>query len=227
MAVGDSLYQDKYKALSSAISNRVWADKDLVSSLKRLGVDKDSFELADIGNALADFIAVKFSCPPSRWQSFLKGDKGALSTIEKKGAVAFFGKGRCAVCHTPPLFSDFKFHSIGVPQGDFGPHTRTRDLGRAGVTNKADDLYLFRTPPLIAVKDTAPYGHNGVFSTLESVVVHHVNPVQLFLDKPELMEGNDRYRLGRYLDARSELLRAIEVFSDDDLKSIISFLEAI
>lgn len=226
-AVGDSLYQEKYKALSKAISDRVWDDDELSRAALDSGLKQDKFELADIGNSIAEFIASEFSCPKSRWDDFLRGDRSALTESQKRGAVNFFGSARCSGCHTPPLFSDFKYYSIGTPQGRFGPHSRARDLGRASVTNRQEDMYLFRTPPLIAVSKTAPYGHNGVFPTLESVILHHVNPIPFFLDNPMYAQDKDLFRLGRYIDSRSKRLRYIEINSDDDLSSIISFLEAL
>jgi cytochrome c peroxidase len=226
-AVGDTLYQDRYVALSKAIRERVWADVELARATAASGVTYDSFELADIGNAIADFIQSEFSCPESKWNDFLSGDSSALSEVEKKGAVSFFGAARCAGCHSPPLFSDFKYHGIGTPQGEFGPQSRARDLGRASVTNLSKDMYLFRTPPLIAVSKTAPYGHNGVFPTLESVVLHHVNPVAFFLKNPDYNKGGELLRLGRYIDSRSKKLRYIEISSVEKLAAITAFLETL
>ena len=226
-SVGDKLYQDKYDALSKSISSRVWSSPELSSAALDAGLSKEDFELADVGNALAEFIASEFSCPRSKWQDFLRGDKEALTPSQKTGAITFFGAARCASCHTPPLFSDFKHHSIGVPQGAFGPHTRTRDIGRAAVTNSPEDIYLFRTPPLISVSKTAPYGHNGIFPNLESVILHHVNPVTFFIDNPNYSRENDLLRLGRYLDSRSSRLKFIEINSLEDLSSIIDFMETL
>ena len=56
----------------------------------------------------------------------------------------------------------------------FDPYVR--DVGRMGETDDLDDAYRFRTPSLRNVELTAPYGHNGAYSTLEGVVRHHLNP---------------------------------------------------
>src|SRR5262249_31012202 len=47
--------------------------------------------------------------------------------------------------------------------------------GRAAVTGAPGDLFAFRTPPLRNVALTAPYFHNGSFTTLESAVRHYIN----------------------------------------------------
>jgi cytochrome c peroxidase len=88
-------------------------------------------------------------------------------------------------------------------------------------------MYLFRTPPLIAVSKTAPYGHNGVFPTQESVVLHHVNPVAFFLKNPDYNKGGELLRLGRYIDSRSKKLRYIEISSVEKLAAITAFLETL
>jgi cytochrome c peroxidase len=49
------------------------------------------------------------------------------------------------------------------------------DWGRAHVTGRRDDKYAYRTPTLLGVEVTAPYGHSGVFNTLEEIVQHHLN----------------------------------------------------
>jgi cytochrome c peroxidase len=56
-----------------------------------------------------------------RWVS--KGEESnEISASAKRGAKLFVGKAACVDCHSGPLFSDDKFHNIGVPQsGDFVP----------------------------------------------------------------------------------------------------------
>ncbi len=52
--------------------------------------------------------------------------------------------------HQGPLFSDFKFHSIGVR--DFG--LDCHDLGRYVATQRLEDKYKFRTAPLVFLRHT-------------------------------------------------------------------------
>ena len=52
-----------------------------------------------------------------------------------------------------------------------------RDVGRMGESDTLKDAYRFRTPSLRNVALTAPYGHNGAFPTLESMIQHHSNPI--------------------------------------------------
>ncbi len=229
--VGDKVYYDKYMAVGEAIRSRIINSNDastraLREKLSAAGIDPQKLELVDIGNLLAQFIADEFRCEESNWDRYLKGDLQALTTRQKEGAVLFFGKGRCASCHDGELFSDFEYHSIGTPQGEFGPHSRHRDIGRAGVTNRLEDLYRFRTPPLIEVSSTAPYGHNGVFQTLEEVVTHHYNPMEFYIKHRDYYLI-DYYRIGKLMGSRDKLLTTIDLKSKDEIEKIVAFLKAI
>jgi cytochrome c peroxidase len=226
-SVGDKLYDQRYYAVSDVIRKRIRTDADAVElkeALLSVDVDVDRVELLDIGKLIGKFIAVNFQCEKSPWDAYLSGDLEALTESQKQGALLFYGKARCSVCHSGKLQSDFDYHSIGVPQRDFGPHSRRRDLGRAAVTLDQEDLFKFRTPPLLGVKDTAPYGHNGAFSTLESVIVHHVNPLEHFLNRDEVY---NKFSYGRVHDSRDEILSAITINGQKELDKLVKFLEAL
>lgn len=46
--------------------------------------------------------------------------RSGLSPAAERGLKVFIGRGSCIDCHNTPLFSDGKFHNIGIPQ--VGPH---------------------------------------------------------------------------------------------------------
>jgi cytochrome c peroxidase len=46
----------------------------------------------------------------------------------------------------------------------------TEDPGRFLITKNRKDWKAFRTPSLLEISRTAPYMHNGVFTTLEDVI---------------------------------------------------------
>jgi len=114
----------------------------------------------EVSQALAAYLKTlhERDTPFDRW---INGDTHALSDEAKQGFTIFTTKGGCVRCHTPPYFSDFHFHNIGV---------NSIDPGRYEVTGKADDRSAFRTPDLRQVARTAPYMHNGSLPTLESVI---------------------------------------------------------
>lgn len=116
------------------------------------------------------------------------------------------------------------FHSVGVPQGTQGPHMFGQDLGRALVTYRTEDRYKFKTPSLISVSKTAPYGHNGIFPSLESVVKYHISPMFFYRDPKvtdEIILKNNES-----LASRSEVLRWIKI-DEEELVSLLKFLETL
>lgn len=95
----------------------------------------------------------------SRFDQYMRGDSAALTTGEKEGLHLFLKTG-CAKCHSGPMFSDFKLHTLGVPDSE---NLKESDSGLEG-------KYAFRTPSLRNLRYTSPYMHSGKFATLEQVL---------------------------------------------------------
>ncbi|WP_024768548.1 cytochrome-c peroxidase [Aquimarina macrocephali] len=116
----------------------------------------------------------------SPWQEWLKGDYDAMSDAEKKGAISFFGNGKCYQCHTGPALNDKSFHAFGM--GDFDNSNKALVLdsagfenvkkGRGGFTKNPNDNYKFKTPTLYNITDNGFYGHGGTFTSVRDVVVY-------------------------------------------------------
>ena len=132
--------------------------------------------IAEIGEALAAYIALDFESRDSNFDKFLAGYTSALNAAQKRGMDLFYGKAACSSCHAGPLLTDQKFHALALPP--FGPgRTRrfdpyVRDVGRMAETDRIEDSYRFRTPSLRNVALTAPYGHNGAFPDLDLSLIH-------------------------------------------------------
>ena len=111
----------------------------------------------------------------------------------------------CADCHTPPLFSNYRFYNAGV-----GMDKEKPDDGRKDVTKKEGDRGKFRVPRLREVANTAPYFHDGSAATLEDAVA--------------LMAagGKDNPNLSPMLKAVRE-----PKLSADDQKDLVEFLKAL
>jgi cytochrome c peroxidase len=103
-----------------------------------------------------------------------------LSSNELSGYHLFIGKASCSNCHlsflgvdssgnpAPPLFTDFTYANVGLPRNWNIPGTPAPDPGLGG---RADiELGKHKVMSLRNIAITPPYGHNGVFSTLEQVV---------------------------------------------------------
>ena len=138
--------------------------------------------IVHIANAIGDFINAEWRTHDSPFDFYLAGDRSALDAAQTRGLDLFYGKARCATCHSGVLLSDQKFHALALPP--FGPgRTRVfdpypRDTGRMAETDRLEDAYRFRTPTLRNVARTGPYGHNGAYATLEGIVRHHLDPLK-------------------------------------------------
>ena len=113
--------------------------------------------------ALANFerTLIDFS---SAFDSYINGEGSSLSAEAVKGGQLFYGKANCVECHSGVLLTDFSFANNGSAILD------SSDYGRELLTNESDDRYVFKTPSLRFVKQTAPYMHDGSVSTLAAVI---------------------------------------------------------
>lgn len=122
-----------------------------------------------ISDAIAEFERTLIT-PNSRFDQFLKGDKNALTPIEKKGYALFQDKG-CTTCHSGTYFGGNSYQVVNESYfKQRGGKLTDADLGRYNVTKKAEDKHRFKVPMLRNVAVTAPYFHDGKVKTLEQAV---------------------------------------------------------
>lgn len=151
-----------------------------------------------VGEALSEFQnELVFAKAPI--DLFARGDRKAMTDSQKRGALVFFGKGKCSSCHNVSsgpgeLFSDFQMHNIGVPplypefeaEGnvEFKGHNKDLDLGLAEFTDEAkrEDWYRFRTSPLRNVGLAPTFMHNGAYTRLEDAIEHHLDAKKALLN---------------------------------------------
>ncbi len=137
--------------------------------------------ILNVQRALAAFVDAQIFVE-TPWREYLEGTLTAISEDAKQGARLFLkakadGGLGCAGCHAGDRFTDEAFHNAGFPQigRGFGRADHT-DPGRWGVTRVEEDIGTFRTPILLNVARTAPYGHAGTFQTLEELLQYHADP---------------------------------------------------
>jgi cytochrome c peroxidase len=154
----------------------------------------------DLGVAIAAFERTQYS-GNSPFDRYLAGNATAIDDSAKRGWALFNGKARCNDCHafnaTAPLFSDQKFHNIGVaarkqsfPElahaalgivktGDekqideMAIGSKFSELGRFLVTKNQSDIGAFKTETLRNIGITGPYMHDGSMATLWDVIDHY------------------------------------------------------
>ncbi len=117
--------------------------------------------------------------PFNRW---VTGDATALTEQQKRGAILFYtnveeGGAGCSLCHSGDFFTDESMQNTATIQiGEGKGDGIEDDFGRERETGRLIDRYKFRTPSLLNVSVTAPYGHAGAYDTLEQMVSHYSNP---------------------------------------------------
>ena len=115
----------------------------------------------------------------SKFDKNMQGKLENLSTSEKNGFNLFMGKAACATCHFPPVFNgtvppkfdETELELIGVPEAkDTINPMVSDDLGRYKLYKVDERKHYFKTSTVRNIDKTAPYMHNGVYTTLEEIV---------------------------------------------------------
>ena len=149
-------------------------------SLFRLAYPNDQNPISqyNIANAISSYTRSLVALN-SRFDQFMRGDKTKMNAAEINGFNLFMGKGKCATCHfvplfnglVPPEFTETESEVLGVPvDKNQSKPTLDPDLGKYNFTKAVIHKHSFKTPTLRNIELTAPYMHNGVYSTLEEVI---------------------------------------------------------
>lgn len=147
------------------------------------GVPDDSLKSRVInGLAIAAYerTVVANKAPFQKW---LRGDHSAMTSIEKEGAILFFGKAQCVSCHTGPALNSMAFYGLGMADlGGPGVNLATgvdyaTMRGRGGFTNRPEDDFKFKVPQLYNLRDSKFYGHGANYHSVLDVVKYKNNGV--------------------------------------------------
>lgn len=101
----------------------------------------------------------------------VKRGQATFTTEEQNGYAIFQSK--CTGCHAEPLFTDNSYRNTGIPVDPF-----LNDYGRMKITGRKEDSLKFRVPSLRNVYLTFPYGHDGRFYAVVSMLEHYSDGVQ-------------------------------------------------
>ncbi|MEO0472035.1 MAG: cytochrome C peroxidase, partial [Bacteroidota bacterium] len=140
-----------------------------------------------VNTAIAAYVASLrgFDSP---FDQYVRGEKEEINPAVVRGFNLFMGKAACGTCHfapgfqglVPPLYHESETEVLGVPKeaqcevAEIDP-----DLGRYanGQPKNFVDFYKhsFKTSTVRNVALTAPYMHNGVYTSLEEVMEFYNN----------------------------------------------------
>lgn len=156
----------------------------------------------------------------SKFDKFLQG-KATLTLEEQNGFAVFMdeAKGDCFHCHgsnNNPLWTDNKFHNNGLD-------TNFTDLGLGKVTGDPNDNGKFKSPSIRNLAFTAPYMHDGRFTTLEAVINHYSEGLKRSATIDPLMKKINQGGIRLSATEKSNLKAFLLSLSDEDFISNTSF----
>ena len=198
----------------------------------------------DISNALSHYQKSQIFTK-SPWSNYLAGNNDSLTEKQKQGAVLFFsgiennGAG-CYQCHSSEHFSDEQFHVLAIPQIGKGKNVGRYgddDFGRYLVTGKQQDKYAFRTPALLNVELTQPYGHDGAYEKLTDIIKHHNSPETILNESlikklpanipNKNVMTNTGYALQQLKQKPQTLMKLKVKLDDKQLDALVAFLKSL
>ena len=156
----------------------------------------------------------------TKFDQYLLGNT-SLSQQELNGFTIFMSedKGDCFHCHgsdNNPLWTDNDFHNNGLD-------TSFNDLGLGTVTGDPNDNGKFKSPSLRNLVYTAPYMHDGRFSTLEEVINHYSEGLQNSSTIDPLMKKVNQGGVQLTPLEKADLKAFLITLTDDDFINNPSF----
>lgn len=169
---------DEMRGSIEDITAMIAADNTYKALFKTAYPEIKEVEPVYVQNALAVFVRSlsPFNAPFDR---YMRGDKRALTDDQKEGFNVFMGKARCGTCHFVPLFNgtvppDYQrteSEVLGVTtNANFKQPVLDTDRGRGAFNKFPQWQHAFKTSTLRNIAKTAPYMHNGAYTTLEQVM---------------------------------------------------------
>jgi cytochrome c peroxidase len=138
--------------------------------------DRAAIDTLEVMNAIGSYVR-SLVMLDSRFDQYMRGNSAALNTGEINGFNLFMGKAKCGTCHYMPLFNGTfppryvrtESEVIGVPE-DTIKKKIDGDMGRYEIIRIGAFKHAFKIPTLRNAARTAPYMHNGVFTSLRQVM---------------------------------------------------------
>lgn len=197
----DPNYNSPNFGIRAAVLTLLNNNAEYVALFKKIypQVPSQPIDFIMVSEVVAEFeLFLTFADAP--FDKFAAGNRSAMTTDQKKGALVFFGKGNCISCHavtgsSNQMFSDFDEHNVGTPQiypafgagtgnvpfSDLDCPTKTAtgtlDYGLEEFSGLMTDRYKFRSSPLRNVVLQSSFFHNGSFTDLKKAIKFHLDPV--------------------------------------------------
>jgi cytochrome c peroxidase len=141
-----------------------------------------------------------------------------FSAAENEGKALFFGPAQCARCHGTETFTAPVAKNNGLD-------IVSADRGVGAITNNPQQNAFFKAPSLRSIELSAPYMHDGRFTTLEQVIEHYNSGVKNAATlAPELRNPNGTpRRLNLTQQQKNSLLAFLKTLTDTGINTDAKF----
>ncbi|RXK58403.1 c-type cytochrome [Lacibacter luteus] len=134
-----------------------------------------------------------------------------FTAAENRGKALFFSaQTACATCHGTETFTAPRSENNGL-------ESPIADRGVGAITNNTADEGKFKVPSLKSIELTAPYMHDGRFSTLEQVIEHYNSGIKFNTNLPPQLrnaDGTGPRRLNLTQQQKDDLLAFLRTLTD-------------
>ena len=138
--------------------------------------ERTAIDTLEVINAIGSYLRT-LTLFNSRFDAYMRGNAAAMNKEELHGFNLFMGKAKCGTCHymplfngtVPPKFTKMESEVLGVPRSAT-LNVIDDDLGRFNIQQTPSFKHAFKVATVRNASRTAPYMHNGVFSTLDQVM---------------------------------------------------------
>lgn len=166
--------------------------------------------------AISQFMVTMVSAD-SKYDRVLKG-KTTFTAEENEGYQLF--RNNCASCHSGALFTDESFRNTGMYY-----NAQYNDRGRYRVTLDWNDNMKFRVPSLRNVEYTAPYMHDGRFTTLEAVLNFYSDQVENQPNLDPLLKKDGHVGIRMNPSEKQYIIAFLKTLSDQNFITNKAFAE--
>lgn len=192
------------------VAKRLNKDKKYQSWFREIYDEKADAE--NIADAIAAF-EMTLETSDTDFDRWMADQSNNMTEAAVRGRELFMSKkAKCFDCHFSPDFTGDEFKNVGLYD-----EKQFMDKGRFDVTKRDEDKGKFKVPGLRNVEVTAPYMHNGMFSTLEEVVDYYDNPYK-FVTKPINMDSLLIKPLNLSSQEKSDLVSFLKSLTDYQFK---------
>jgi cytochrome c peroxidase len=155
----------------------------------------------------------------SKYDRYLAG-LAALTESEQRGLELFsteynpffpeFSGADCAHCHGGANFENDQYMNNGLDTD-----ANIKDIGREEVTGNPEDRARFKVPSLRNIAVTPPYMHDGRFQTLEEVIDHYNEGIQLSATTDVTVLNTMETGLFLTAQDKEDLINFLKTLTDD------------